>query len=49
MRRPPDVSRQTGNRPPVADITLYRDLEHFVTQRMLREPAAYEIDQSNIA
>jgi len=30
-------------------VTLYRDLEHFVTQRMLRDAAAYEIDQSNQA
>src|SRR5437870_13349761 len=28
---------------------LYRDLEHWVTQRMLRDAAAYEIDQSNQA
>jgi len=30
-------------------IILYRDLEHWVTQRMLRDAAAYEIDQSNQA
>jgi hypothetical protein len=30
-------------------VILYRDLEHWVTQRMLRDAAAYEIDQSNQA
>ena len=30
-------------------VTLYRDLEHFVTQRMLRDAAAYEINQSDQA
>jgi hypothetical protein len=30
-------------------VILYRDLEHYVTQRMLRDAAAYEIDQSNQA
>src|SRR5664279_2934243 len=30
-------------------VILYRDLEHWVTQRMLRDAANYEIDQSNQA
>ena len=30
-------------------VILYRDLEHFVTQRMLRDAAAYEINQSDQA
>jgi len=30
-------------------VVLYRDLEHWVTQRMLRDAATYEIDQSNQA
>ena len=30
-------------------VILYRDLEHWVTQRMLRDSAGYEIDQSNQA
>jgi hypothetical protein len=30
-------------------VILYRDMEHWVTQRMLRDAAAYEIDQSNQA
>jgi hypothetical protein len=30
-------------------VVLYRDLEHWVTQRMLRDAASYEIDQSNQA
>ena len=30
-------------------VILYRDLEHWVTQRMLRDAAAFEIDQSNQA
>jgi hypothetical protein len=30
-------------------VILYRDLEHFITQRMLRDAAAFEIDQSNQA
>ena len=30
-------------------VVLYRDLEHWVTQRMLRDAAGYEIDQSNQA
>ena len=30
-------------------VVLYRDIEHWVTQRMMRDAAAYEIDQSNQA
>src|ERR1051325_8477661 len=30
-------------------VTLYKDLEHWVTKRMLRDAAAYETDQSNQA
>lgn len=30
-------------------VILYRDLEHWVSHRMLRDAAAYEIDQSNQA
>jgi len=30
-------------------VILYRDLEHWVSQRMLKDAAAYEIDQSNQA
>ena|ERR1700733_9575725 len=30
-------------------VILYRDLEHFVTQRMLRDAASYEIDESSQA
>jgi hypothetical protein len=30
-------------------VVLYRDVEHWVTQRMLRDAAAFEIDQSNQA
>jgi len=37
------------NDPQWPSVILYRDLEHFVTQRMLRDAAAYEIDQSNQA
>ncbi len=37
------------NGPQWPSVTLYRDLEHFVTARMLRDAAAYEIDQSNQA
>jgi hypothetical protein len=37
------------NGPQWPSVILYRDLEHFVTARMLRDAAAYEIDQSNQA
>lgn len=30
-------------------VILYKDMEHFVTMRMLRDAAAYEIDESQAA
>lgn len=30
-------------------VVLYRDLDHWITQGMLRDAARYEIDQSNQA
>jgi len=30
-------------------VILYKDLEHFVTRRMLRDAAAFEIDESQAA
>ena len=40
---------RTEHDPQWPSVTLYRDMEHWVTQRMLRDAAAFEIDQPNQA